>query len=498
MVTFERDPAMPKPTPADIDRPVVVWSRDDLRLGDNPALTRAVESGRPVIVVHVLDEVSPGMRPLGGATRWWLHHGLAALGADLAALGGRLILRRGPASVVIAALVEDVDAAAVFWNRRHLPAAIAIDRELKARLRLEGLTVESFQAGLLHEPHAITTRTGGGFRVFTPFWRAVTAGGRPRAPLPRPRAVRGYAPPLASLDLFELDLLPRAPDWSGGIAAEWTPGEAGATARLRRFLESGLSGYALRRDRPDLDAGSHLSPHLRFGEISPFTVLEAVETRVAADPASRADADKFLAELGWREFAHHLAFHFGDLATRNFQPRFDAFPWRDDPAFLSAWRRGRTGYPLVDAGLRQLWATGTMHNRVRMVAASFLVKHGLVDWRAGEAWFLDTLVDACPAVNPASWQWVAGSGADAAPYFRIFNPVAQGERYDPDGAYVRRWVPELARLPAPAIHAPWKASPGTLASAGIVLGRDYPAPIVDHAAARVRALAALAATTDRV
>lgn len=488
---------MPTTSPADLDRPAIVWLRDDLRVADNPALIRAVETGRQVVVAHVLDEVSPGLRPIGGASRWWLHHALAALAADLAGLGGRLILRRGPASVVIPALAAEVDAAAVYWNRRYLPAAVEIDRELKARLRAEGRTVESFQATLLHEPPAVTTGTGGGFRVFTPFWRAVTAAGRPRAPLPRPRGLRAWAGPLASLDLAALDLRPRAPDWSGGIAATWTPGEAGAAARLRQFLDAGLSGYAERRDRPDLDVGSHLSPHLRFGEISPFTVHAAVAARVAGDPALAPDADKFLAEVGWREFAHHLAFHFGDLARRNFQPRFDAFPWRDDPAFLAAWRTGQTGYPLVDAGLRELWATGTLHNRVRMVAASFLAKHGLVDWRAGEAWFFDTLVDACPAVNPASWQWVAGSGADAAPYFRIFNPVAQGERFDPDGAYMRRWVPELAALPAPAIHAPWKAPRGTLAGIGLVLGRDYPLPIVDHAAARARALAALAATTGR-
>ncbi|NLH81956.1 MAG: deoxyribodipyrimidine photo-lyase, partial [Phyllobacteriaceae bacterium] len=290
------------------------------------------------------------------------------------------------------------------------------------------------------------------------------------------------------------DLRPRRPDWSGGLARAWTPGEAGATARLAAFVADGLARYAEERDRPDRDGVSRLSPHLRFGEISPFAVWAAVKARVATAPTTAASAEKFLAEIGWREFAHHLLFHAPDLAERNLQPRFDALAWRDDPAFVAAWRRGRTGYPLVDAGMRQLWETGWMHNRVRMVAASFLVKHGLVDWRVGEAWFWDTLVDACPANNPMGWQWVAGTGADAAPFFRVFNPVAQGEKFDPDGGYVRRWVPGTAALPNAVVHAPWTASPAVLAAAGVRLDETLPRPIVDHAAARRRALDAFAAT----
>jgi deoxyribodipyrimidine photo-lyase len=372
---------------------------------------------------------------------------------------------------------------------------VAIDGDLKTRLRAEGRAATSFQASLLHEPQAIRSGSGGPFRVFTPFWRACRAGPRPRSPLPRPTVLHAFASEPAGQALEALDLLPRAPYWAGGLDATWTPGEAGAEARLTRFLDHGLATYAAERDRPDRDVSSRLSPHLRFGEISPFRILEAVEARITADPRLAASGEKFLSEVGWREFAHHLAFHFGDLATRNFQPRFDAFPWRRNDAILAAWTTGRTGYPLVDAGMRELWATGTMHNRVRMVVASFLVKHGLVDWREGERWFFDTLVDACPAVNPASWQWVAGSGADAAPYFRIFNPVSQGTKFDPDGAYVRRWVPELTGLPASVIHAPWTAPREILAGAGVVLGRSYPLPIVDHAAARERALAAFAATS---
>lgn len=475
--------------------PTLLWFRDDLRLADNPALAHAAASGRPVVAVHVLDEVSPGLRPLGGASRWWLHHALAALMADLGRFGVRLVLRRGAAGDVIPALAAEIGAAEVVWNRRYLPAQVEIDLDLEARLRAEGRRVENFQASLLHEPDAVETGSGGPFRVFTPFWRACRAGPAPRAPLPRPERLVAHEAPVDGLDLDDLALLPRRPYWAEGLDRTWTPGEAGAEARLGRFLDHGLRTYADERDRPDLDVCSRLSPHLRFGEISPFRVVEAVEARVAAEPRLRAAADKFLSEVGWREFAHHLAFHFGDLATRNFQPRFDAFPWGRDEALLEAWRRGRTGYPLVDAGMRELWTTGTMHNRVRMVVASFLVKHGLVDWREGESWFFDTLVDACPAVNPASWQWVAGSGADAAPYFRIFNPVSQGTKFDPDGAYVRRWVPELARLPASVIHAPWTAARGVLDAAGVRLDRDYPLPIVDHARARERALAAFATTT---
>ena len=496
MSAIHRNPsraALPLPSPDDA-RPVLVWFRDDLRLGDHPALGHAAASGRPIVAVHVLDEVSPGVRALGGASRWWLHRSLAALAADLSGYGVRLILRRGPAGEVIPGLAAEIDAAEVVWNRRYLPAMVAIDAELKHRLRAEGRAATSFQASLLHEPPAIRTGAGGPFRVFTPFWRACRAGPRPRPALPRPMALRAFAPAPMGLALEVLELLPRAPNWAGGLDATWTPGEAGAEARLTRFLDAGLASYAAERDRPDRDVGSHLSPHLRFGEISPFRVVEAVEARIAADPRFAASGEKFVSEVGWREFAHHLAFHFGDLSTRNFQPRFDAFPWRRDDALLAAWTQGRTGYPLVDAGMRELWATGTMHNRVRMVVASFLVKHGLVDWREGERWFFDTLVDACPAVNPASWQWAAGSGADAAPYFRIFNPVSQGTKFDPTGAYVRRWVPELARLPASAVQAPWAAPRAVLDGAGVVLGRSYPLPIVDHATARARALAAFAAT----
>jgi len=475
----------------------VVWLRDDLRLDDNPALVEAGRGGREVVLLYVLDEVSPGVRPLGGAARWWLHHSLAALSRDVAALGGRLILRRGAAAEVVPRFVEETGAVAVHWNRRWGAAERAVDAGLKASLRAGGRDVVSHRAGLLHEPTTFVSKSGGPFRVFTPFWKAVRETFPPRAPLPRPERLAAVAETIVGDRPEDWRLTPSAPDWAGGIAAMWTPGEAGAVARLDAFLDKGIYSYSELRDRPDLDLCSHLSPHLRFGEISPHRIFAAVEAASwGARAPGRGDIDKFLAEVGWREFAHHLLAQFPDLARRNFQPRFDRFPWGHDATLLAAWQHGRTGYPLVDAGMRELWATGTMHNRVRMVVASFLVKHLLIDWRAGESWFWDTLVDACPANNPASWQWVAGSGADAAPYFRIFNPVTQGEKFDPAGDYVRRFVPELARLPASAIHAPWTASRAVLEAAGVVLGRTYPHPIVDHARARERALAAFAASAE--
>jgi len=410
-----------------MSRPTIVWLRDDLRLADNPALTAAAERGEPVVLVYLLDEVSPGIRPLGAASRWWLHHSLAALSASAS---GRLVLRRGPAEEVIPALVAETDAAAVHWNRRY-GASRHIDARLKSSLRESGIDPHSHHANLLHEPWTVTTGDGNPYRVFTPFWRASLE--LPvRAPLPAPEVTFGDA---ASDTLDDWNLLPTRPDWAAGLREAWTPGEAGAHARLEAFVTDGLPLYH-RRDEPAVAATSRLSPHLRFGEVSPFQVWEAAHGRDENSP-------KFLSEVGWREFSWNILFHSPGLATENFRPAFDEFPWgQADPARLAAWREGRTGIPLVDAGMRELWHTGYMHNRVRMVVASFLAKNLLVDWRVGEQWFWDTLVDADEANNPASWQWVAGSGADAAPYFRVFNPELQAAKFDPDAEYVRRWVPE--------------------------------------------------------
>jgi deoxyribodipyrimidine photo-lyase len=477
---------MPAPPPA------LVLFRNDLRLADNPALAHAIASGRPVIALYVFDDGHDGQRRLGGAARWWLSRSLAALARSLEKLGNRLVLRSGAAREVIPAVAGETGAALVTWNRRYEAAGIAIDSAIKTDLKSKGIAAESFSGALLREPWSIRSQAGQPMKVFTPFWRAHQALGEPPAPLPAPSHIPAFAGEIASESLGDWHLEPRQPNWAAGFEAAWHPGETGASDRLGEFLDHDLPRYAVERDRPDRPSTSRLSPHLRFGEISPAQIWQAA--RMAAEARGGAGLGKFQSEIGWREFAYHLLYHWPKLASENIQPRFDDFPWTDDAERWQAWTKGLTGYPIVDAGMRQLWRTGWMHNRVRMVAASFLVKHLLVDWRQGEAWFWDTLVDADPANNPVSWQWVAGSGADAAPFFRIFNPMLQGERFDPDGDYVRHWVPELAALPVPAIHAPWRAKPATLAAAGVRLGETYPRPIVDHEVARVRALAAFAAS----
>ncbi len=351
------------------------------------------------------------------------------------------MLRRGPAARIIAELARETGAEAVFWNEIAQAPHQAVADQVAAALGETGVASQSFAGDLLVNPTEIRNKEGRGLRVFTPFWRRVQASGDPARPLPAPKVLRPV-PGIASDTLEDWHLEPTHPDWAGGLRESWQPGESPAQARLGAFLETGVAGYSSRRDRPDRAGTSGLSPHLRFGEISPRQVWHAARFTAAERPALAADIDKFLSELGWREFCRHLLFDVPDLATRNLQASFDAFPWRHDDKALAAWQRGRTGYPIVDAGMRELWHTGVMHNRVRMVVASFLVKHLLIDWRCGEQWFWDTLVDADPGSNPANWQWVAGSGADAAPYFRVFNPILQGEKFDPSGAYVRRWVPE--------------------------------------------------------
>ena len=449
----------------------IVWFRDDLRIGDNPALHEAVNRGEPIVAVFVLDEHTPGIRPLGAASRWWLHHSLAALTRDLNHLGISLVLRKGAAGEVIRELVTETDADAVYWNRRYALPERDIDARLKSDLRDAGLAVRSFDANLLFEPWTVRTGSGTPYGVFTPFWKACLALPEPREPLPAPTQARGARPGIDSDDLRDWQLLPTDPDWSGGFRETWEPGEASAHARLEAFLAEDLPDYAAERDRPDRAVTSRLSPHLRWGEISPHEVWHQTLARHAEGAHANA-AQKFLAEVGWREFAWHILFHFPELATRNWRSEFDPFPWpRLNPARLEAWQRGRTGVALVDAGMRELWHTGTMHNRVRMVTASFLTKNLMIDWRKGEQWFWDTLVDADAASNPFSWQWVAGSGADAAPYFRIFNPELQAAKFDPDGTYVRQWAPEYA-------------------------GDEAPEPIVDLKATRDAALAAYEAVKN--
>ncbi|WP_341894084.1 deoxyribodipyrimidine photo-lyase [Ferrovibrio terrae] len=474
--------------------PVIVWFRQDLRLNDNPALAQAAAAGAAVIPLFILDTGATAWR-MGGATRWWLHHSLDRLAADLQQrYGMTLVLRRGDPATVLRTILGETGAQAVHWNRCYEPALVARDTAIKAALKTAGAAVETHNAALLFEPWAVKTQAGGWFKVFSPFWRACRALPAPPAPQRAPKTIAAWPQPIASDELADWGLLPRKPDWAGGLRESWTPGEAGAAARLQAFIEDDLIHYADGRDRPDMNVTSRLSAHLRFGEIGPRQIWQAVQLALGhGNAALGRNAEKFLTELGWREFSYHLLFHFPELPQQNFRADFDAFPWQPRPDFLAAWQGARTGYPIVDAGMRQLWHTGWMHNRVRMIAASFLIKHLLQDWRKGEAWFWDTLVDADLANNAAGWQWVAGSGADAAPYFRIFNPILQGEKFDPEGAYVRHWLPELARLPNKHVHKPWMAPDAVLKQAGLVLGRDYPRPLVDHDTARKAALAAFAA-----
>ncbi len=474
----------------------LLWFRADLRLADNPALVYAAARGEAVAPVFILDGEDKQAWAPGGASRWWLHGSLAALDRDLRELGAPgLILRRGRAEAVLAELVAETKATAVVWNRRYEPSAVARDARIKARLRADGLEVRSFNANLLCEPTAFANQQGKPYQVFTPFWKGLRATVSPPEALLAPARLTTPSATPASDPLDSWELRPTKPDWAGGLDAAWTPGEAGAQARLEAFLDEALLAYRERRNLPGEAGTSRLSPHLHFGEIGPWQVWRAATAAAVAqtgDPFP-AGVETFLSEIGWREFSAHLLFHFPTLPEAPLRPDYARFPWRSDRKALAAWRKGLTGYPIVDAGMRELWTTGWMHNRVRMITASFLIKHLLLDWREGEAWFWDTLVDADLASNAASWQWVAGSGADAAPYFRIFNPIVQGERFDPDGAYVRRWIPELVALPDSALHAPWKATALELASAGVRLGLDYPLPIVYHPAARARALEALAA-----
>lgn len=472
--------------------PAIVWFRNDLRVADNRALSAALADGRPGVAVYVLDDAAMGAWPIGGASRWWLHHSLNSLAQDLATLGMPLVLRRGGSVTELRRLAKEVGAGSIHFTRAYEPSQRQLETAVHQSLAASGIDVRRYAGALLFEPDAVRTRTGDPYKVYTPFWRAVSAGDPVRPPLPRPPARRGQPVRAASERLAELDLLPTRPDWAGGLREAWTPGEAGARARLDRFLAEAAGRYATDRNRPDLAGTSRLSPHLHFGEISAATCWHAAlhAEAAAASGEVRASLETFRKEIVWREFSYHLLFNWPDLPAEPFNATFAAFPWRDDEAHLAAWQRGRTGYPIVDAGMRELWQTGWMHNRVRMIAGSFLVKNLLIPWQAGEAWFWDTLVDADLASNAASWQWVAGSGADAAPYFRIFNAVKQGETFDPDGSYVRRFVPELARLPVSCIHQPWSAPAEVLAAAGVVLGKTYPLPIVDHAATRERALAA--------
>lgn len=469
--------------------PVIMWFRRDLRLTDNPALTAAAASGCPVICVYIHDQEPANKRQDGGASLWWLDKSLKSLSEAIEAKGGELLLRHGPTKKALLDIVEDVGAVGVFWNRRYGADEIAIDTEIKSTLCDKMISAESFNGSLLTEPWVFKTGSGGHYKVFSPYWRAVQASYTPHAKLDAPRKLAksgAHSVPIESLGLH-----PTRPDWSRGFDPIWTPGETGAIDRLRAFLDGPVDTYGDDRNRPDLINGtSGLSPHLRFGEISPVTIWRVTKDAILSGKIDEKNAMKFLSEVAWREFSYVLLYHHPELAAVNYNPNFKHMPWRSDQTALQAWQRGQTGYPIVDAGMRQLWATGWMHNRVRMIVASFLTKHLLIHWTEGENWFWDTLVDACPAANAASWQWTAGSGADAAPYFRVFNPITQGEKFDETGEYVKTWCPELEHLPRKFLYSPWTAPELVLQEAGVKLGETYPHPIIDHKEGRARALEA--------
>jgi deoxyribodipyrimidine photo-lyase len=483
------------PVSASVD---IIWLRDDFRLDDQPSIHAVAD--RSALFVYIHDPAGGGARPLGGAAKWRLAESLTAMEVELAARGGRLDIIKGDAGEMILALAAAANASRVLWSRRYEGRGTALDGRVKSTLRERGAEALSFNGRLMREPWELAKADGAPVGVFTAFWRRHRA--LPPLPAPTPAPKRVTAAPWPSeaparVSIESLKLRPTKPDWAGELSLGEAPGEAGALDTLGAFASGALKSYADERDVLAPSAASRLSANLRFGEISPRRIAHTVEAAAAAKPALAGPAEKYMAELGWRDFAAALLYAHPDLATRPLRAEFERFSWRDDESGFRAWARGETGYPIVDAGMRQLWRTGYLPNRARMIAASFLVKHLLIDWRRGEEWFWDTLIDADPASNPLNWQWVAGAGVDAAPYFRIFNPVLQAEKFDPDGAYVRQWVPELARLEARAIDSPWKASSDALAQAGIVLGKTYPEPIVDHAVARVRALRAFDEVSGR-
>ena len=468
----------------------ILWFRRDLRLSDNPALDAALLLGRPIIPVYIFDDFQAGEWSLGGASRWWLHGSLSALASKIKACGSHLIFKAGSAETIISELLLETGATSVYWNRCYEPWIIKQDKLIETNLETKGVDVRSFNAGLLHEPWALITQKGEPYKIFTPFWKALRALGDPGQPIPAPANIPAPNNFPQSDELNSWALLPVAPDWADSLRETWSPGEQGAYERLDSFTESAVFDYHNKRNLPGVSGTSCLSPHLHFGEVGPRQVWNGVVGSAVVQTGNQMSSgvETYLSEIAWREFSYYQLSHFPQLPSLPFRPEFSFFQWEDDCKALSAWKRGMTGYPIVDAGMRQLWKTGWMHNRVRMIVASFLIKDLLIDWRIGEKWFWNTLVDADLASNSASWQWVAGCGADAAPYFRIFNPTLQGTKFDPDGSYVRKWVPELSKLPGRLIHAPWKAKPIELANANIKLGHDYPLPIVDHSAARNRAL----------
>lgn len=466
----------------------IVWFRNDLRLTDHPALAYACEHFAQVIPVFIWDPASEGQWAPGAASRWWLHHSLLQLQANLNKRHSRLLIQTGDSQAVIGRLITATGATGVYWNRRYEPAVIGRDSQIKAELHSKQVDCKTFNGLLWREPWDIKTLQGKPYRVFTPLWKAILRDWHYPDIAPLPTVFSEVESNHKSIAVDELQLLP-ANGWDKSFYAHWAPGEQGALTELDRFIDDGLDAYCDQRDNPSIAGTSRLSAHLHSGDISVRQIIR--QLCPDGNPPTGAGKTAFIRQLAWRDFSWHLLFNHPQLPEQGLQEKFSHFPWRkpqDYATDLLAWQQGQTGVPLIDAGMRQLWQTGWMHNRVRMLVASYLTKNLLIPWQQGEQWFWDTLVDADLGCNAQGWQWVAGCGADAAPYFRIFNPVTQGERYDPDGDYVRQWVPELSALKDKRIHAPWMIKPGLLAQLGIQLGRDYPEPLVDLKLSRERAL----------
>ncbi len=474
------------------ERSTIVWFRRDLRLADNEALNAAIRGGGSIIPLFIYSPEEEGEWALGEASQYWLHHSLKALTLALKGCGSDLIIRHGKSQEVLSQISKETGGGALYWNRVYDPLLMARDAEIKQHFKSLGIVVESFNSALLCEPWEIKNSTGKGYEVFTPFWRQLQKSYIHRSPLPAPEQIPGPSVMPRGELLNQLKLLTKF-DWAQGIGERWIIGELGAANELKLFLSAKINSYKERRDIPADNGTSRLSPYLHFGEIGPRQIWDAVVRSLSEKKGTYPEAGEvFLRQIAWREFAHHLLYHFPNTPTEPLRTKFAKFPWRKEKSALKSWQRGLTGYPIVDAGMRELWQTGWMHNRVRMIVGSFLVKDLLIPWQEGARWFWDTLVDANLANNTLGWQWIAGCGADAAPYFRIFNPVKQGEKFDPKGVYVRRYIPELAELPDSWIHKPWMAPAEVLHAAGVKLGRTYPQPIVDHGEARDLALQALA------
>lgn len=459
----------------------IIWFRRDLRIEDNPAFAAACNANKSVIPLYIHDK---GLSlALGEAQKWWLHHSLKSLDKLLNLKGLRLCLKNGDPLSVLKDLIKKYHVNQVYWNISIEPEQRAQDKKIREMLTSENIKINTYSGSLLIDPKTIRTQQDEYYKVFTPFWRQCLQ----QLSILEKHIVSHWpdSPDAKKDNLNDWNLLPQKTNWAKEFELKWRPGQDGAQIKLENFIENHLNDYDRQRDIPTAEATSYLAPHLHFGEISSWQIWRTIE-ELKRNPQRNIKAiERFCSELGWREFSHYLLYHFPDLPHANFRSKFDAFPWQNNKDNLTKWQKGLTGYPVVDAGMRELWRTGYMHNRIRMITASFLTKDLLIDWRLGAKWFFYTLLDANLANNSANWQWVAGSGADAAPYFRIFNPVLQGEKFDPNGDYIRKWVPELAALPAKWIHKPWQAPRGALS---VKIGKDYPEPIVEHGKAREKAL----------